>query len=255
MKQITHPAILRARAWGAMKATWPTVLALSCAINLVSSVLNQLAIGLPEPVSMILSFVITAALMVPMLGVTKGMLGYFRGEPLSFDCVKGMFPYAWKVICFYFWELLCIMGWMLPGAAVMVVGSMMISLGTDGTAIIVFGGLLTVAGLVLMLVLCFRAALNYSMANGILVDGPDVGARNVLRKSKVMIRGYRWHYVKVGLPMFLAILAAVFIVGMMATVLPGWLGALLSTAVTAVSGMMSYYFLPVMYVELRRIGR
>ena len=255
MKQITHSAILRARAWEAMKVTWPTVLALSCAINLVPSVLNQLMIGLPEPVSMILSVVITAAMMVPMLGVTKGLLGYFRGMPLSFDCVKGMLPYAWKAIRFYFWEMLCLMGWMLPGGVVMTVGGMLIALGTDGTAIIACGGLLAVAGMVLMLVLAIRAVMNYSMANCILVDDPSTGVRETLRKSKAMIRGYRWYYVKVGLPMFLAILAAAFIVGMLATVLPGWLGTALTTAVTAVSGMMGYYFLPVMYEELRRIGR
>ena len=258
MKQITHSANLRARAWEAMKGTWPTVLALSYVINLVSSEMNQLVIGLPEPVSMILSFVITAAMMVPMLGVTKGMLGYFRGKPLGSDCVKGMLPYAWKVICFYFWELLCIMGWTALGMIPMIIAIPMLpfemwSQGSETMANI--GVLLMLAGLVLMLVLAFRAMLNYSMANCILVDDPDVGARNALRKSKAMIRGYRWHYVKVGLPMLLVILAAVFIVGMLAAVLPGWLGTLLSAAVTAVSGMMSHYFLPVMYEELRRIGR
>lgn len=255
MKQITHPAILRARAWEAMKATWLTVLVLSCAIHLVSSVLNQLVIGLPEPVSMILSFVITAAMMVPMLGVTKGMLGYFRGKLLSFDCVKGMFPHAWKVIRFYLWELLCIMGWTLPGAAVMVVGGTMLNLGTDGTATVAFGGLLTVAGLVLMLVLAFRAALNYSMSQCILIDAPSTGARETLRKSKEMIRGYRWYSVKVEWPVFAIILVAGFVVGGLTAALPVWLASLISAGLACFTSMFSYYFLPVMYVELRRIGR
>lgn len=258
MKKITLAPVLRARAWEALKATWPTVLALSCAINLVTSVLSQLVSGLAQPVNLLLSVLITAVAMVPMLGVTQGVLGYYRGQRLTFDCIRGMFPHWRKVICFYLWEMLCIMGWISLGMIPMVISIFMLpfeleSQVSETTATI--GLLLLLTGLILMLVLGFRAALNYSMANCILVDNPDVGARNALRKSKEMIRGYRWHAVKVGLPMFLAILVAAVIVGAVTAALPGWLGTLLNTAITAVSGMLSYYFLPVMYEELRRIGR
>lgn len=254
MKKITLAPVLRARAWEALKATWPTVLALSCAINFASSVLNELVSGLPDVLTMLLSFAIPAAAMVPMLGVTKDILGYFRGKPLTFDCIRGMLPHWWKVICFYLWEMLCIIGWIALGAVPMLLAVLLKGAETS-EAMMLLVLILYLASIVLMLVLGFRAALNYSMANCILVDNPDVGARNALRKSKEMIRGYRWHAVKVGLPMFLAILVAAVIVGAVTAALPGWLGTLLNTAITAVSGMLSYYFLPVMYVELRRIGR
>ena len=50
MKQITHSAILRACALDALKSTWPTVLAGSAVINLVSYVLNQVIGVIPVSV-------------------------------------------------------------------------------------------------------------------------------------------------------------------------------------------------------------
>lgn len=241
-----------------MKATWPTVLVLSCAINFTTSVLNELTNGLPDVPAIFLSFMITAAAMVPMLGVTKGVLGHFRGTALSYDCIGDMFPHAWKVICFYFWETLCIMGWLALGMLPMIISIPMHPFelwSQSSEAMALIGILLLLAGFVLMPVLAFRAALNYSMAGCILVDNPAVGARNALRRSKEMIRGYRWHYMKVDLPILFVILAAALIVGLLANVLPGWVGTLLNAAVTSVSAMMSYYFLSVMYEELKRIGR
>lgn len=254
MKKITLAPVLRARAWEALKATWPTVLALSCAINLVTSVLSQLVSGLAQPVNLLLSVLITAVAMVPMLGVTQGVLGYYRGQRLTFDCIRGMFPHWRKVICFYLWEMLCIIGWIALGAVPMLLAVLLTGAETS-EAMMLLVLILYLASIVLMLVLGFRAVLNYSMANCILADDPAVGARNALRESKAMIRGYRWHYVKVDLPMFLIILAAAIVVGLLSSAVPGWLSTLLNAAVTAVSGMTSYYFLAVMYEELRRIGR
>ena len=111
------------------------------------------------------------------------------------------------------------------------------------------------AGIVLMLVLVIRAALNYSMSQCILIDDPSTGVRDTLKKSRAMIHGYRWHCVKVGLPVFIILFIAIFVIGAATAVLPGWLASLISTVTSVFSGVLSYYFVPVMYEELRRIGR
>ena len=249
MKPITPSAALRAHALEALKATWPTVLAGSALINLVSFVLNQVLGAIP--VLGFLSILVTALLMVPMMGLAKGVLDYYRGQPMTFDCVKSMFPHWQKVCLYYLWMMLCALGWMLLGAIPLAIGAaMMVSESMEA-----LGVLLMLAGVVLMLVLGVRAGLDYSMAQGILMDDPSVGVRELLKKSRAMIRGYRWHYVKVSLPVFLIVFAAMFVIGGLTAALSGWLSSLVSSVISVFSGMLGYYFLPVMYEELRRIGR
>lgn len=250
MKTIAPSATLRAQAWEALKATWPTVLAANALINLVSFVLNQIVSVIPV-VGAFFTFLVTAVMMVPMMGLTSGVLGYYRGKPLAQDCVTAMFPHWQKVCMLYLWMLLCSFGWGMIGAIPMVVGGVMVA--TESLAAI--GALLMLAGIVLMLVLMIRAALNYSMSQCILIDDPSTGARDALRKSREMIRGYRWHYVKVGLPVFIILFIAIFIIGALTAALPAWLASMISSVMAVFTGMLSYYFMPVMYEELKRIGR
>lgn len=250
MKKITPSAILRAQAWEALKATWPTVLAGSALINLASYVLNQV-LGVIPVVGGFLGILVTALLTVPMMGLTSGVLGYYRGKPLTFDCMQSMFPHWAKVCMYYLWMMLCLFGWVMIGGIPMIIGAVMTA--SESTAAI--GVLLLLAGLVLMLVLGVRAGLDYSMAQCILIDDLSVGIRELLKKSRAMIHGYRWHYVKVSLPMFIIIFVVMLVIGALTAALPGWLSSLISSVMAVFTGMLSYYFMPVMYEELRRIGR
>ena len=121
MKTIAPSATLRARALDALKVTWPTVLAGSAVINLVSYVLNQIVGAIPA-VGSLLSILLVALLTVPMMGLTKGVMGYYRGQPLTFDCVRSMFPHWQKVILLYLWTMLCLMGWLTIGMLPMLIG-------------------------------------------------------------------------------------------------------------------------------------
>ena len=254
MKTITPSAVLRARALDALKATWPTVLAGSAVINLVSYVLNQ-AVGVIPVVGSFLTFLVTAVLTIPMMGLTKGVMGYFRGKPLTFDCIRSMLPHAWKIILLYLWTMLCLLVWMLPGMGGMVTGVMMAGIGQKLPVLGILGGLTGIAGVAAMIVLPLMAAFSYSMNNCILIDDPATPVRDVTKKSKAMMQGYRWHYVKVSLPVFIIIFVVIFIIGALTAALPGWLASLISSVMSVFSGMLSYYFTPVMYEELRRIGR
>jgi len=253
MKKITPAAILRARALDALKATWPTVLAGSALINLASYVLNQV-LGVIPVLGAFLSILVIALLTVPMMGLTSGVLGYYRGKALTLDSVKAMFPH-WKKVCMlYLWTMLCLVGWIVLGMLPMLLTVLLTAAEPSGSMVGLVM-LLYLASIVLMLVLGFRAALNYSMSNCILIDDPHVGARNALRKSKAMIHGYRWHYVKVSLPVFIILFAVIFVIGALTAALPAWLASLISSVMSVFTGMLSYYFMPVMYEELRRIAR
>lgn len=255
MRKIASARELFDRAWTAAKATWKIVLPLVAVIQLASYVVGQLAGFIPGALGTLLSFVGTAVIMVPTVGVLSGALGYFRGKPLTADCIGSMSSHALKIIGLYLWMALCIFCWMLPGAAVMTVGGVMLALGTDGTAIIAFGGLLVIAGMIVMIVLACRAAFSYSMDSCILIDEPDTPVRAILKKSRAMMHGYRWHYFKVGLPVFAVSLLLGINVGALTASLPQWLDSLIVTALGAVSATMRQYIDPVMYEELRDIGR
>ena len=258
MKKITPAAILRARALDALKATWTTVLPLVAVIQLATYVLSQLVGLIPGVADTILSFVAIAVLMVPSVGVLSGVLGYFRGKPLTWDCIESMMPHALKIIGLHLWTMLCLMGWFMLGAIPMFIGIPMLpmelwSQGSD--MVIILGFVLVLSGFVLMLILGFRAAFSYSMYTCILIDAPATPVRDILKKSKAMMQGYRWHYVKVSLPVFIILFAVIFVIGALTAALPAWLASLISSVMAIFTSMFSYYFLPVMYEELRRIGR
>ncbi len=255
MKKIASPKELFSRAWTALKATWQIVLPLVVAIQLASYVLSQLVSFIPGALRTFLSFVATAVIMVPTVGVLNGTLGYVRKKPLTYDCIRSMLPHAWKVICLYLWTMLCLFAWMLPGMGGMIVGLMMLAIGQKLLVLGILGGLTMIAGVVAMLVLACRAAFSYAMNNGILIDDPATPVRDILKKSKTMMQGYRWHYFKVGLPVFGGILVIVLVIGLLTAMLPLWLNSMISTAMGVVTATMSQYLLPVMYEELRRIGR
>lgn len=256
-RQIAQAAALRGRALEALKTNWRMLLP-GYALTMLASYVGGRIAGAVPVLGPILSVMISAVIMVPVLGLTGGVLGYYRGIPVKRDCVKSMFPHWQRVCLLYLWTMLCMMGWIMIGAVVTAVGAGLLFGG--GAAAVSdsrqgFGVLLMSAGILLMLGLTFRATLNYSMSQCILIDAPSTGVRETLRKSRKMIAGYRWHYVRVNLPVFAVVLLAVGVAGWMTTALPNWLASLISSVISVFTGMMGCCFLPAMYDELRRIGR
>ncbi len=255
VKKIAAPRELFSRAWTALKATWQIVLPLVAVIQVAAYAFGQLAGLIPGMAGTLLSFVTSALIMVPTVGVLSGTLGYVRKKPLTYDCVRSMLPHAWKVICLYLWTMLCLFIWMLPGMGGMITGIMMMGIGQKLPVLGILGGLTVIAGVAAMMVLPLMAAFSYTMTNCILIDDPAMPVRDILKKSKSMMQGYRWHHFKVGLPVFAGIFAAMLLLGLLNAVLPAGLVSLLFTPLSVATSTMSQYLLPVMYEELRRIGR
>lgn len=251
MKKIAPSAELRSRAWSAMSATWTTVLSVTCAISLFSYVVNAIVGEIPG-IGGLLSLVVALLCAVPTTGLVCGMLGYLRGRPITFDCIQSMFPHWKQVILFILWMMLCLMGWLAAGLAAAVVGGLLGAV-VDGSGVV--SAVLYIIGVIAALVLMIRAVLNYSVVQCILADDPNVGARNALRRSKEMMRGYRWHYVKVQFPVYIVMLVIGMITGLLYNVLPSLLVMLISTVLSIAPNVMMRYFVPVMYEELCRIRR
>lgn len=255
MKRIAAPRELFSCAWTALKATWKTVLPLVAVIQVAAYVLGQLVGLIPGLAGTLLSFVTTALIMAPTVGVQSGTLGYLRHKPLRYDCIRSMLPHAGKIIGLYLWTMLCLFAWMLPGMGGMVIGTIMLVFGQKLPLVGILGGLTMIAGVIAMIVLGIRAAFSYAMNNGILIDDPAASVRDILKKSKAMMQGYRWHYFKMGLPVFAAIFVFVFVSSLLTAVLPAWLTSLLFTPLSTATSTLSQYLLPVMYEELRCIKR
>lgn len=255
VKRIAAPRELFSCAWTALKATWKTVLPLVAVIQVAAYVLGQLVGLIPGLAGTLLSFVTTALIMVPTVGVLSGTLGYLRHKPLRYDCIRSMLPHAGKIIGLYLWTMLWLFIWMLPGMGGSILGIMMLGIGQKLPLVGILGGLTMIACLTAMIVLPLLAAFSYSMGNAILIDAPATPVRDILKKSKAMMQGCRWHYFRVGLPVFAGILASAFIIGVLTAVLPAWLTSLLFIPLSVATSTLSQYLLPVMYEELRRIRR
>ncbi len=235
---------LRQRAFAALETTWPTLLALTSIVNLLSWLVGQISD------SSLISVIFSLLLSILTMGILKGSLEYLRGTPLQFDCIASMFPKCTKVICYELWVMLFIFLWMLPGLLVTFIGGVMGGVSVaNGQGDVTTAGLIALAaGLVAMLVLLFRAALNYSMGGCLLIDNPEMGGLAVLEKSKAMMRGNRWRFVKMNLPLFLAEMAVVLVIGFMGDT---WLAALLTLFLGTATGTLVSFFAPVFYRELQ----
>lgn len=257
MRKIAPARELFDRAWTAAKATWKIVLPLVAVIQVLSYGLSQLvqALPLPELLKPFLSIFVTAVISVPTVGVLNGTLGYLRRKPLTHACIGSMLPHAGKVICLDLWMGLCVLAWMLPGMGGMMVGGMLMALGQKVLLLAILGGLMSIAGLAAMFVLAIYAGYGYSMGNCILIDAPASGARNILKQSKAMMHGYRWHYFKVGLPVFLGIFVITLVIGLLSSALPAGLTSLIFLPLNVAVSALSPFTLAVMYEELKRIGR
>lgn len=255
MKKIASPKELFSRAWAALKSTWKIVLPLAVGIQLAAYVLGRLVELVPGPAGALLSIGTSALITVPSVGVASGVLGYFRKKPLTYGCIRSMLPHAWKIILLYLWTMLCLFVWMLPGMGGIITGLMMMGIGQKLPVLGILGGLTGIAGVAAMIVLPLMAAFSYSMNNCILIDDPAMPVRDVTKKSKAMMQGYRWHYFRVGLPLFVGLFAAVLLLGILSAMLPAWLASLLFVPLSTATATLSQYIGPVMYEELRRIGR
>lgn len=244
----TATSNLRRMAFAALEKTWPILLTLNLVISMISFLTGQI-IAIP-----FISLIVSLLLSISTMGMMKGMLEHLRGTPLQYDCIASMFPHWTKVLCYELWLILFIFLWMLPGLLTVLVGYFMLMVagvggdkGTGIAALVFMGG-----GIVLMLALLTRTVLNYMMAGCQLVDNPDMGGLVALAKSKEMMRGHRWRFVKMNLPYFLLQIAIMTVFGILTNHLGDkWYVSLLTSLLSTAMSVLIAYFAPVFYRDLR----
>ena len=107
--------------------------------------------------------------------------------------------------------------WALPGTAVMIIGALIPATSTEIGAQY-FGMLLMLGGYVLLIALVIRAALRYVLSTYVLAESPEKGVIACVNESKALMRGHKWQFFKLGVPvvlMMLGVMLAVELVGIM----------------------------------------
>ena len=267
---VTSASELRTRAWNAISATWGTVVFITSIISIASMAASYLLAYLPLPglLGSLAGVAVSMALAIAQLGLTCGALTYLRRGHIEVDHVKSMFPYWQPVVCYILWEGLFVFLWMLPGLVLTSVGySMLLTslpateynrIGTS-TLLAIFENLQTVnvpgmvvffLGLLAMLVLPLRTFLNYLLGGCCLIDHPGMGGRAALKKSSQLMRGNRWRYILMYVPVLLMniLIAALdyFLSRSMNTTLVNIITSILSIA----PEVMAVYLVPVLYQKL-----
>lgn len=239
---------LRSRAWNAMTMTWSTVLSISCIINLTSTVGSEILSYLPG--GTLLYMVLVLLLNVPTMGLINGTMSYLRRGIISFDHISSMFPYVKQVVCYSIWEGLHLFLWMLPGVIVSGVGTGFAIVSEEQTTAII-GLVLSTVGLILMVVLGVRAGLNYLLAPCCLIDTPHMGGLAALGRSKELMRGHRWRFIRMNLPIILMEI----IIGVISAMLSGSVDPMLLSVIISILSIapevMSRYLTSVLYQELQ----
>lgn len=244
---------LRGRAWNAMTETWSTVLAITFVISL-ATLMAELIIGLLPPfIGSILSLVVTIVLIVPQTGLVRGALDHLRRGALTFEHISSMFPYAKQMICYSLWETLFVFLWMLPGMILSSIG-FGISFSARDESSALLGLVITLIGFCLMFVLVIRAAFNYALGACCIVDNPTMGGCAALEKSKELMRGRRWLFFKMGLPVFLMIVLITAITSVLAGKMNETLLSIIISLLTIAPEVMAMYLAPVLYEEVNRIS-
>ena len=245
---------LRGRAWNAMTETWTTVLAITFVINLVSLIVGEITGMLPPLVGSILSLAVSIVLIVPQMGLVRGALDHLRRGAFTFEHISSMFPYWKQMICYSLWEGLFVFLWMLPGMILTFIGSGILISAQDGTAPVALGGIIVCIGMCLTFVLVIRAAFNYSLGACCIVDNPTMGGCAALEKSKQLMRGHRWLFFKMGLPIFLMSVLIAAIAGVLMNKLDPTLLSIITSILTIAPQIMSMYLAPVLYEEVNHIS-
>lgn len=244
---------LRRRAWNALAGSWPKALSIIFVINLISFLTEQIAAVLPPIIGSLLSIVVSLALSVMHMGLVRGVLDHLRGGRFTFAHILSAFPCAGQMICYNLLVALFAILWMLPGIILSSIGMGILGPAQDGTGYVALGGVIVFLGVCLMLALTLRAAINYALGACCIVDDPNMGSCAALTKSKQLMRGRRWLFVRMSLPMFIMISIVVAIRCVLMGKMDDTLLSAGSYLLTTVLQAMLVYLESVLYEEVNRI--
>lgn len=253
--RIASASELHGRAWRATAATWPTILVITCIISLTSYVAAEILSLIPV-VGGLLLLALELLMTVPTMGLVNGTINYLRRGSITVEHVTSMFSFIPEMICYRLWEELFMFLWMLPGLLTTMIGYFTLFVaGVGGDSVMgIIALTFIIGGIVLMLALSFRAELNYAMSACLIVDEPTMGGIEALRRSKQMMRGNRWRYIKISLPVLLITVLILVIHYLTRNTMLSAFESFLISMLGIIPGVLGQYLAPVLYEELRSKG-
>lgn len=245
----TSSAELRRRAFRASRATWPTLMLLYAVVYVLRDVSSLLTGYIGGIVGGLLNIVISLFIGVLSIGIVSGTLNYLRQGSITVRHLGSMLPFTKEVICYSLWEALFTFLWMLPGLGLSFIGIGFIS-APNGAGVDMAGRIILGISILLILVLVTRASLNYTLSACCIADDPWTGGIEALERSKDMMKGNRWRYIRMSLPVILMGIVAVVITSVLEPYVKGFVLSLISSALMLIPGIMEAYIVPVLYEEL-----
>lgn len=245
----TSSAELRRRAFRASRATWPTLLLLYAVVYVLRDVSSLLTGFIGGIVGGLLSIVISLFIGVLSIGIVSGTLNYLRQGSITVRHLGSMLPFTAKMIGYGLCERLLIFLWLLPGLGLMFIGSFFLSAQHDA-GVDMAGRIILGIGMLLILVLVPRASLNYTLSACCLADDPCMGGFEALERSKDMMKGNRWRFVRMVFPVILMGGVGAAITALLEPYVKGFVLSLISSALMLIPGIMEAYIVPVLYEEL-----
>lgn len=128
----------------------------------------------------VVSFLLSPVL---MLGLTNALLQLLRGQEIEVTTVFSRMKAILKSIGLTLLTAAKLLAWSIPGGVLMVAGMVLMILLNQSGMIVIY-----LAGLVLMVVLMIRAMLHYTMATVFLADDPSISPLAAIRGSVKMMR-------------------------------------------------------------------
>ena len=157
-------------------------------------------------IAMIFVFIIVMVLLLAYIMLMMALnLGKFnahikmaRGENPPFTTLFSRLRNMLGGLGLSMWVSLKIFLWELPGFGAMLLGTLLVAIGSTFFSIV--GGLLMIAGYIATLVLVIRAAFSYTMSSHNYADHPEKGVFNAVEESKWMMYGTKWQYFRLTFP-------------------------------------------------------
>ena len=192
-------------------------------------------------VSMILYLMVSAPL---ALGLQTQFLEAAREQEVQLWGVFSRWRSTLKALGLALWTALLILLWALSGTLVALAGyGVAVSFGAEA------GDLVTLCGSGLSIGLCAMAMLRYAQAAWILADEPSRGVRECVRLSVILMKGRKWQYVRLLIPIVLCALGVLFGMVLLMSIFCVLIG--MSVEDPAVDWMTYLLFIPVLYFVLK----
>lgn len=160
---------------------------------------------------------------VLMLGLTNALLQLLRGQEIEVTTVFSRMKTILKSIGLTLLTAVKLLAWSIPGGVLMVAGMVLMILLNQSGMIVIY-----LAGLVLMVVLMIRAMLHYTMATVFLADDPSLSPLAAIKGSVKMMRYRKMELFTLTLSVYVWMILGSMVISLVTSLFGSVIGSTLS---------------------------